>query len=400
MMRPNIILVQKKLLSGKIGKILEGGTAVKDVQVENVKSKSELKNFIHFPWKVYKGDPNWVPPLVMDLKEKLNKEKNPFFEHADMSLFLAYKNNKITGRIAAILDENHNKVHNEKTVFFGLYESFDDVDTASSLLDKVSDWGKEKGMEALRGPMSLSMNDECAFLLEGFDSPPVILMPYNPPYYLDLMETYGLKKAKDLFAFYMKKDHKTAEKVQRIVDSVREKTSITLRPVNKKNLDEEVEKIMFIYNNAWEKNWGFVPWTENEIKYLAEKFKHSADPNIIILAEDKGKPVGLAFGLPNFNEAIKKMGGKLTPLGIIKFLVYRRKIKGIRAVIFGIVEEYRQTGLSYLLYSELAKNAKARGYEWCESSWQLEDNDSVNRFAASIGGEISKKYRIFEKRIT
>lgn len=372
---------------------------MEDIRVEKVKRKSELKKFIHFPWRIYNEDPNWVPPLVMDLKEKLNKEKNPFFEHADMELFLAYKGNEITGRIAAILDENHNKVHKEKIVFFGLYESFDDVDTAFSLLDRVSDWGKERGMEVLRGPMNLSMNDECAFLLEGFDSPPVIMMPYNLPYYLELMEKYGLVKAKDLFAFYMRRDHKTAEKVERILDSIRKKTPVTLRTVNKKNLYEEVKKIMFIYNNAWEKNWGFVPWTENEMKYMAKKFHQFADLNIVILAENKGKPVGFAFGLPNYNEVIKKMGGKLTPLGIIRFLVNKRKIKGMRAVVFGTLKEYRQTGLSYLLYSELEKNAKAQGYEWCETSWQLEDNKLINSFVASIGGEIYKKYRIYEKRI-
>jgi len=372
---------------------------LKDIRVEKVKRKSELKKFIHFPWIIYNEDPNWVPPLVMDLKEKLNRKKNPFFEHADMELFLAYKGNEITGRIAAILDENHNKVHKEKIVFFGLYESYDDEDTAFSLLDRVSDWGKERGMEVLRGPMNLSMNDECAFLLEGFDSPPVIMMPYNLPYYLELMEKYGLVKAKDLFAFYMRRDHKTAEKVERILDSIREKTPVTLRTVNKKNLYEEVKKIMFIYNNAWEKNWGFVPWTENEMKYMAKKFNQFADLNIVILAESKGKPVGFAFSLPNYNEVIKKMGGKLSPLGIIRFLVNKRKIKGMRAMVFGTLKEYRQTGLSYLLYSELEKNAKAQGYEWCETSWQLEDNEPINRFVASIGGEIYKKYRIYEKRI-
>lgn len=372
---------------------------MKDIRVEKVKRKSELKKFIHFPWRIYNEDPNWVPPLVMDLKEKLNREKNPFFEHADMELFLAYKGNEIKGRIAAILDENHNKVHKEKIVFFGLYESFDDMDTAFSLLDRVSDWGKERGMEVLRGPMNLSMNDECAFLLEGFDSPPVIMMPYTPPYYLELMEKYGLVKAKDLFAFYMRRDHKTAEKVERILHSIREKTPVTLRTVNKKNLYEEVKKIMFIYNNAWEKNWGFVPWTENEMKHMAKKFNQFADLNIVILAENKGKPVGFAFALPNYNEVIKKMGGKLTPLGIIRFLVNKRKIKGMRAVVFGTLKEHRQTGLSYLLYSELEKNAKAQGYEWCETSWQLEDNEPINRFVASVGGEIYKKYRIYEKRI-
>ena len=369
------------------------------VHIKKVERKKDLKKFIFFPWKVYQGNPHWVPPLVMDLKEKLDKKKNPFFEHADMELFLALKDGEITGRIAAIIDKNHNQFHNERVVFFGFYESFDDLETAQNLLETAGHWGKERGLEILRGPMSLSMNDECAFLLEGFDSSPVLMMPYNPPYYLELMEKCGLTKAKDLYAFFMTRDHEAAEKVKAVVDKMRRETKITLRHINKKTLDEDVKKVQFIYNNAWERNWGFVPWTENEMKYMGEKVKKIADLDLVILAEDEGRPVGFALGLPNFNEVIKKINGRLTPLGLLKLLYYRRRIKGIRAIIFGILKEYRQTGLSYYLYSELERNAVERGYEWGEMSWQLEDNEPVNRFNLSIGGKIYKKYRIYEKRV-
>ncbi len=371
-----------------------------NVRVERVESKKDLKKFIRFPWKVYKDDPNWVPPLIMDVKKRLNRKKNPFFEHADMDLFLAYKNNKVTGRIAALVDQNHNKFHDEKVVFFGLYESFDDLETAKSLLDKVSDWGRERGMEVLRGPMNLSMNDECAFLAKGFDSPPAIMMTYNPQYYLEIMEKCELVKAKDLYAYFMTKDHETAEKVQMIVEKIKKKESgITLRTIDMKNIEEEAERIKFIYNNAWEKNWGFVPWTEREMEHMAKKLIQFVDPNLVVFAEDKGKPIGFAFGIPNYNEVIKRMNGRLFPFGIIKFLLYRKKIKSMRAVVFGILKEYRLTGVSYLLYSELEKNGVAGGYEWCEMSWQLEDNEPINRFVASIGGKVYKIYRVFEKNI-
>jgi len=372
---------------------------LENIRIEKVRTRKELKKFIFFPWRVYKDDPNWIPPLVMDMKERLSKKKNPFFEHADMALFLAYKDNEITGRIAAILDESHNEFHDEKIVFFGHYESFNDIDTATSLLDTVAQWGKEKGMEVLRGPVNPSMNDECALLIDGFDSPPTVMMTYNPPFYIDLMEKYGLNKAKDLYAFFMNKEHKTIEKVQKIVDKIRKGTSVTLRRVNLKKIGEEAEKIKSVYNNAWERNWGFVPWTEKEMDHMAKKLKLVADPALIILAEDKGKPVGFAFGFPNLNEVIKRINGRLTPLGIIKFLYYRNKIKGMRAVVFGVLKEYRMVGISYLLYSELEKNARERGYEWGETSWQLEDNEPINRFAESIGGKIYKRYRIFEKGI-
>jgi GNAT superfamily N-acetyltransferase len=391
--------MQINKLSDKIDEILEGFD-VKAVRVEKVNSKKDLKAFIKFPWIVYKGDPNWVPPLIMDMKDKLDRKKNPFFEHSKMDLFLAYKNGKITGRIAAIIDDNHNEFHDEKVVFFGMYECLDDLETTQALLDQVALWGLEKGMNTLRGPMNLSMNDECAFLLEGFDSPPMIMMAYNPRYYLELMEKSGLVKAKDLYAFYMDASENMANKIQGIVSELKTKTSVSLRSVNMKNIDEEVEKIKYVYNNGWEKNWGFVPWTENEMDHMAKKLKTFADLDIVIIAEDKGKPVGFAFALPNYNEVLIRLNGRLTPLAVLKFLIYRRKIESVRAVVFGIVKEYRQTGLSYLLYSEFEKNVKRKGYKWGETSWQLEDNEAINRFVMSIGGKIYKKYRIFEKSIS
>ncbi len=370
-----------------------------NIRIESVKTRKDRRNFIFFPWKVYKDEPNWVPPLVIDFKEKINKKKNPFFEHAEMELFLAHRGNEITGRIAAIVDENHNKFHEEKVVFFGLYESFNDSDTAMALLDTVAAWGKERGMEILRGPLNLSMNDECAFLLEGFDSPPVVMMPYSPRYYLDLMEECRLVKAKDLYAFYMTRDHEVMRNVNQIVEKVRKESPVTLRAVNLKNIEQEAGRIKYVYNNAWEKNWGFVPWTEKEMDYMAKKLKTVADPDLIILAEHESRPIGFTFGFPNYNEVIKKMGGRLTPWGLLKFFYYRKKIKGFRAIVFGILKEYRLTGVSYLLYSELNKNAISKGYEWCETSWQLEDNEAINRFVASLGGKVYKKYRIFERKI-
>ena len=370
-----------------------------DLRIDKVETKSDLGKFIRFPWTVYKGDPNWVPPLFIEIKEKLDRARNPFFEHSEMELFLARRAGDITGRVAAIIDRNHNAFHDEKVVFFGLYESLDDQATAQALLDTVARWGGERGMDILRGPMNLSMNDECAFLIEGFDSPPVIMMAYNPRYYLELMEKCGLTKAKDLYAFFMTRDHQVAEKIKVIVDRVRQETKIALRVLEKRTLDQDVEKIVHVYNNAWEKNWGFVPWTKNEMKRTVDKLKQVADLRLVLLAEDDGRPVGFAFGLPNYNEVLKKMNGRLTPLGIAKFLYYRRRIKSMRAIVFGILKEYRQTGLSYYLYSELEKNALAAGYEWGEMSWQLEDNEPVNRFNLSIGGKIYKKYRIYEKRI-
>jgi GNAT superfamily N-acetyltransferase len=372
---------------------------VSNIRIEKVTARKDWKKFIFFPWKVYKNDPNWVPPLVMDFKEKINKKKNPFFEHAEMELFLAYRDGEITGRIAAILDRNYNDFQDEKVIFFGLFESFDDEETAKALLEKVAEWGRERGMEILRGPTNLSMNDEPAFLLEGFDSPPVVMMSYNPEYYLELMEKCGLVKAKDLYAYYMTREDRVVAQIDQIVAKAREEIPLTLRTLDLKNLEEEVAHVKYVYNNAWEKNWGFVPWTDKELDHMATKLKAAADPDLVIIAEHQGKPIAFALAFPNWNEVLKRINGRLTPWGLLKFLYYRKKIKGVRVMVFGILKEYRHTGVSYMLYAELDKNSIGKGYQWCETSWQLEDNEPVNRFVESLGGKVYKKYRIFEKKI-
>lgn len=368
------------------------------LEIVQVNNKKEREVFIRFPWEVYQNYPNWVPPLLFEVRAKLDPRKNPFFEHAEMELFLARRDERVVGRIAAIIDHRHNEYHREKVVFFGLYESLNDLEVARGLLDNVARWGKERGMEILRGPMNLSMNDECAFLLEGFDRPPVIMMPYNPPYYLELMEKAGLTKAKDLYAFLMTRDHETMEKVRAVIDRVRSVTSFSMRTVNMKKIFEETRKVAFIYNQAWSRNWGFVPWTDKEMDFMARRLKDFADPELVIFSLHEGKEVGFAFGLPNYNEIIKDLNGRLLPFGVFRLLFNRSKIKGMRAVVFGVLPQFQHTGLAYLLYDELERRAKAKGYEWAETSWQLEDNEAINRFTTSIGGRIYKKYRIYEKR--
>jgi GNAT superfamily N-acetyltransferase len=372
---------------------------VSEILIDKITTRRGLGLFIRFPWRVYAGDPNWVPPLIAEVKAKLDRAKNPFFEHAAMQLFLARRGEVVTGRIAAIVDENHNLVHGEKVVFFGLYESLNDPETAAALLDAAAAWGAARGMDVLRGPMNLNMNDECAFLVEGFDSPPAIMMPYNPKYYLDLMTACGMAKAKDLFAFRMSRDHAVAAKVAAIVERSQKEFPFTLRLADMKHLEREAETVALVYNSGWEKNWGFVPWTVNEMRHMAKQLKQMADPELVIFAEREGKPAGFALGLPNYNEILRDIDGRLFPFGFIRLLLGRRKIKGMRAAVFGLMPEYRHTGLSYLLYAELEKRAIRRGYEWGELSWQLEDNDAINRFAASIGARLYKRYRIYERAL-
>lgn len=369
------------------------------LEIKKVRTKRDLSDFIRLPWSVYAGDPHWVPPLIVDMKQKLDRRRHPFFEHGEADYFLAVRGKAPVGRVAAIIDRAHNETHRDRTGFFGLFECRKDPEAAQALIDAAASWVREKGMDTLRGPMNLSMNDECAFLIEGFDSPPTVMMPYNPPYYIELMERCGMVKAKDLFAFRMDRGHATSHKVQVALARIPNPDRFRFRTFDKSRLYEEAMTIARIYNSGWRKNWGFVPWTDAEIKHMARNLVRFADPDIVLLAELEGRAVGFAFGLPNLNEALAKVNGRLFPLGFLKILAARRKIKGVRAAVFGVVPEVMRTGVAYLLYDRFEKALLAKGFEWGELSWQLEDNEAINRFAASIGAGIYKRYRIYEKKI-
>ncbi len=370
-----------------------------DIEIREVANKSTLMDFIKLPWDIYKNDPNWVPPLINEIKKKLNKKSNPFFKHSVVQLFVAYSDGKPVGRIASIIDYNHINFHQEQVGFFGMFECLDNYICAEKLLDNAREWLASRGITFMRGPMNLSMNDECGFLLEGFDSPPVIMMTYNPEYYLRFMERYGLVKAKDLYAYLNEGIVQTPERLGKIAERARAKYNVTVRPMNMKKLKEEVSKIKNIYNAAWEKNWGFVPMTDKEMDYLAAELKKIALPELIVFAEVSGKPVGISVTVPNYNEALMHIDGRLDPVSIAKLLIYRKKIKGTRSLIMGLLKEYRLTGIPVLLFMETAKAARKLGFEWCETSWNLEDNHLINKFDETIGGRLYKKYRIYEMHI-
>ncbi len=366
--------------------------------IYRVKSKKDLNQFIHLPWQIYRTAHYWVPPLKKDVKFKLDRTKHPFFEHAEMELFMAYQDTKPIGRIAAIIDHRHNEYHNEHTGFFGMFECIQDYDVAKSLFSAAEIWCKDKGMNRLRGPMNLSMNDECAFLLEGFNSEPVLMMPYNPEYYLEFCERCGFVKAKDLYA-YLKSEVGVNQRIGKIAERVKKKENVVVRPINMKKFDQEVALIKELYNAAWEINWGFVPMTEAEMDLMAKELKPIAEPELVLFAEVNGEPVGVSVTLPDFNQVLKRLNGKLGPIGILKFLYYKKKITGLRALVFGLKKEYRRTGINTVLYYETEKAGARLGYKWCEMSWNLEDNDLINRFDEAVGGKLYKKYRFYEKEI-
>lgn len=369
------------------------------VQISEVKTPVRLKAFINFPWQIYARDPNWVPPLKKEVKTVLDHKHYPFWEHARGTLFLAEKNGELVGRISAQVDENYNELWNEKLGSFGFFECQNDQEVANALFDAAANWVKKEGSTGIRGPMSPSSNDEWGFLLDGFDRPPVLMMPYNPPYYLKLAENYGFKKAKDLLAFIKYASTPMPERFISLAEKLKQNPRITVRPVNMKSLKSEMAIIRELYNESWQKNWGFSPMTDNEMNYLASNLKNFAQPEMVLFAFYDGKPAGLSITLPDLNQVLKYLNGKLGLLEIVKYFYYRKRIKGIRSLIFGFKEEYRRLGLPILLFYETEKFARKKGYEWSELSWNLEDNRLINDFDRELGGEVYKRYRVVEKII-
>lgn len=370
------------------------------IEIKPVQTKKELKAFIKLPWKIYKDDLHWVPPLIIDMKKILNKQKNPFFNHSDAQLFSAHKNGEIVGRIAAVLNNNHNKVHNEKTGFFGFFECINEEEVAERLLNSAEAWVKEKGMTSLRGPANFSTNDTCGFLIEGFDSSPTIMMTYNPRYYPDLIERAGFLKIKELYAYYFQKDFPMPERFEKLAQKTLQDDSINFRAIKMKDFKNEVATINLIYNEAWQNNWGFVPMEKDEFEHLANDLKAAVDPDILFLAEVNGEPAGFSLSLPDYNEILKTVNGRLLPFGIFKLLLNKKKIKGIRVITLGVRQKFqRKRGLAPAFYYHTYKTAIKKGYSIGEFSWILEDNVLMNRALEGLGAKLYKKYAIYEKAI-
>ena len=367
------------------------------VTVTEVKTPKQFWQFIDLPFTLHWDNPNWVPPLKKEVAALLDFRHHPFWEHAEGTLFLARKENKVVGRISVQIDHHYNHLWNEKLGSFGFFECIDDQSVANQLFAAAARWVKSRGIDQLRGPMSPSSNDEWGFLIEGFDRPPVLMMPYNPPYYLRLAESYGFVKAKDLLAFIKYASTPMPERFVALAARLQANPRITVRPINLRQLSSEMVIIRDLYNASWEKNWGFSPLTDKEMNLLAQNLKTFADPNMILLAFYEGKPAGLAITLPDMNQVLKHLKGKLGVLGLLKFFYYRRKITGARALVFGFKAEYRRLGLPILLFYETENYMRRKGYRWCELSWNLEDNWLINEFDRELGGEVYKKYRVVEK---
>jgi GNAT superfamily N-acetyltransferase len=359
-----------------------------------------MRQFIRLPFSLYRDDPNWVPPLAMDLKRKMNPRKNPFFRNADVAYFLAERDGRITGRICAIRNGLHNDYHNDRVGFFGFFESENDPDTTEALVEGASQWLRDHGLDTMRGPASYSENEEYGLLVDGFDRPPMAIMPYNPPHYINLLEGAGFEKAKDLYAWYLDRDiMKIPKKLHRIVDRIRRRKGVVFRDVNLKDVKGELARIKTIYNDAWSDNWGFLPWTDDLLEYMAPDFKMILIPELVLLAEVDGEPAGFSLVIPDVNQPIKHIGGRLFPFGWLHLLRNIKKTKGIRYVVMGVCKKFRNRGLETVFYIETLTRGQARGHEFCEMSWVIEDNDLMNKAIESFGAQRYKTYRIYDKAL-
>jgi GNAT superfamily N-acetyltransferase len=370
------------------------------MQIEPVTNKQGMDRFIRFPWQVYRGNPNWVPPLISEMRFLLSEE-NPFFHHAEAAYFLATESGRICGRIAAIVDRNHINTHGEQCGFFGFFECLPDPAVAAGLLDAAGAWLKARDLEIMRGPMNPSTNDECGFLLEGFDLRPMIMMTYTPPYYLEYMEQAGMTKAKDLYAYIsIIKDVPAGERLERLAATLQARIpGLVVRPADMRHFTKELAAVKETYNSAWSRNWGFVPMTDKEIDSMAKRLKPLIVPDLLIMAEIDGKPAGFFMAVPDYNQVLARINGRLGLVGLVKFLWYSRRITDIRVLTMGVKEEFRKKGIEAMLYLAAFKAAMRRGYERAEMSWILEDNELMKKGCETMGGKVYKKYRIYEKRI-
>ncbi|HEY3350675.1 MAG TPA: hypothetical protein VGM13_12945 [Thermoanaerobaculia bacterium] len=376
------------------------------LQIDAVDSSRALREFVDLPFRLYAGDVNWAPPLKSDVRWVLDLSKNPFWKHAKRELFLARKDGRVVGRIAAIVDDEHNRVHEEKIGFFGFFECEEDREVAVALFREAEAWVRRVLPEAsrLRGPVNPSMNEEVGALVPSESEPgiPFLMMTYNPAYTLDLFAAAGYAKVKDVVAILAPGDGGgSLKRLGRIADAVirREKGRVAVRTIRMNRFAEELAIVKEIYNRAWEKNWGFVPMTSEEIDAMAKKLKPLIHPPWVMFVELDGKPVAFYLALPDYNLVLNKLGGSLFPFGWLKFLLLKKKIDRCRTLALGILPEYRRRGFDSLLYSEAVKESVRLNYKSAEFSWMLEDNLDILKPLEVFDGRIYRRYRIVEKRL-
>lgn len=365
-----------------------------------VDTKKQLNSFIMLPFELYKNEPNWVPPLIMDQKNFFNPKKNPYYEHSEVKLFLALRDGKVVGRISAQTNTQHNKEHNENIGFFGFFECIDDQETANALFDAAYEWNRYRGFTSMRGPLNFSVNQECGLLVDGFDTPPMVMMLHNHRYYQKLYENWGLTKTMDLFA-YLSERREMPERIEKMVDILTKRYKVQIRSLsrNKKKMKKDIETVFEIYTKAWEYNWGNVPMTKAEFDHIVKELLPIADPDLVFFAEIEGKHAGFSLALPNYNEVLKVMNGRVNPITLLKAMRAKKRISSARVITMGIIKEFQGRGIDSIFHYHSYKNGLPKGYFKGEFSWVLESNLPMMHVAEKLDAKIYKTYRLYDKAI-
>jgi GNAT superfamily N-acetyltransferase len=375
------------------------------VKIRQIDSKADRSTFAKVPWVAHRNDPHWVPPLLTDVLDTINPRKNPFFEHGDAALFLAERDGEAVGRISAHTNRLHNEYHKDKTGFFGFFECIEDESVSGALLEAAESWLKQQGCDQVLGPESLSTNEEVGVVVEDREGPPMIMCAQNPPYYPRLLEAAGYEKAKDLYGWYYEVGEIPGE-ARKIAKAVEQYPGLTVRQADPKHLERDIHIVREVFNAAWSRNWGYVPWTDNEVQHAAKVMGMIIKPEITAIAEVEGKPAGIMVALPNINEVIKDLDGRLFPTGLLK-LIWRVKLgrhpfRGARLFLLGIMPEYRGHalgGLSVLLYVRAHRGGEQLGIKFGELGWTLEDNEKINAGIQFMGGRLGKVYRVYGRSL-
>lgn len=379
-----------------------------EVKITPVQNEAELLALIRFPWEVYRGDRYWVPPLISERRSFLDRGKNPFFQHSRAEYFLARRGDRIVGTIAAFTNDQYNQFQGVNTGFFGFFEVLEDPPAAAALLAAAEDWARKAGHRSILGPAQFSTNDECGLLVDGFDDTPRILMTYNPRRYKDYLEAAGYAKAMDLWAYELSLDvfgsaEGLPDKLIRVAEKVRQQGKFSVRRLDMKRFDQEVEAVKHVYNTSWERNWGFVPMTDPEFEHMGEQLKSILDPDLVVIVEREGKMVGFGLTLPDLNQPLHRAYPRpgtpelLTMLKLIWHWKVLKRMEWIRVFALGVLPEFRGQGVDALMYYETAKSAFRKGVRKCEMSWILENNMMMNRAIQFLGGKVYKTYRFYEK---
>ncbi|MFA5161588.1 MAG: hypothetical protein WC421_05030 [Elusimicrobiales bacterium] len=366
-----------------------------DIEIREIQER-EISAFVDFQYELYKNDPYWIGDLKSSVRALLSLS-HPFWKHAERKLWLACRQGRPVARIAAIINQTHNDFHNEKTGFFGFFETANDAEAARALVLKAEGWLKESGMDRMRGPVNPSTNDMCGLLISGFDSYPKVMMPYNPPYYGEMLEGCGLSKIKDLHAYIRFSEQPLSERIEKIISRIQTRKDWRAREIRLSDLGRELETVREIYNDAWSENWGFVPISREEMAFAAKELRPVLKPKYGCIIEVDNRPAAFSIVLPDINQALRPLRGELNPLNFIKLLVEMRRIRQSRLLMLGVRKEFRSRGFELILIKHAINTARECGWLHGELSWILEDNYKIISVIEEIGGRLYKKYRIYSK---